>query len=187
MLPSPSARKVLIEILLQSCLLLPGSVTFCKEGVDWNVEMGYDVPKILVTFHKEGVDWNFSGHETKTSGNVTFRKEGVDWNNQINRYQRESFVTFRKEGVDWNYATEMNSGTGVVTFRKEGVDWNSKRHTLTSQEQNVTFRKEGVDWNCLCIICSKLGRCGLKFKVCGIKITPHGSPSAGKVWIEIWV
>ena len=121
---SPSARKVLIEILLQSCLLLPGSVTFCKEGVDWNVEMGYDVPKILVTFHKEGVDWNFSGHETKTSGNVTFRKEGVDWNNQINRYQRESFVTFRKEGVDWNYATEMNSGTGVVTFRKEGVDWN---------------------------------------------------------------
>ena len=142
-LASPSARKVLIEILLQSCLLLPGSVTFCKEGVDWNVEMGYDVPKILVTFHKEG--------------------------------------------VDWNYATEMNSGTGVVTFRKEGVDWNSKRHTLTSQEQNVTFRKEGVDWNCLCIICSKLGRCGLKFKVCGIKITPHGSPSAGKVWIEIWV
>ena len=141
-LASPSARKVLIEILLQSCLLLPGSVTFCKEGVDWNVEMGYDVPKILVTFHKEGVDWNFSGHETKTSGNVTFRKEGVDWNNQINRYQRESFVT---------------------------------------------FRKEGVDWNCLCIICSKLGRCGLKFKVCGIKITPHGSPSAGKVWIEIWV
>ena len=101
-LASPSARKVLIEILLQSCLLLPGSVTFCKEGVDWNVEMGYDVPKILVTFHKEGVDWNFSGHETKTSGNVTFRKEGVDWNNQINRYQRESFVTFRKEGVDWN-------------------------------------------------------------------------------------
>ena len=56
-------------------------------------------------------------------------------------------VTFRKEGVDWNFIMNLVLTASGVTFRKEGVDWNSKRHTLTSQEQNVTFRKEGVDWN----------------------------------------
>ena len=78
---------------------------------------------------------------------VTFRKEGVDWNCNSRILLACYQVTFRKEGVDWNFIMNLVLTASGVTFRKEGVDWNSKRHTLTSQEQNVTFRKEGVDWN----------------------------------------
>ena len=55
---SPSARKVWIEII--------NSIPFsCKTSV---------------TFRKEGVDWNWKYRAVRSGADVTFRKEGVDWN-----------------------------------------------------------------------------------------------------------
>ena len=145
---------------------------------------------------------------------VTFRKEGVDWNCNSRILLACYQVTFRKEGVDWNFIMNLVLTASGVTFRKEGVDWNSKRHTLTSQEQNVTFRKEGVDWNKIFSILkidrmvtfrkegvdwniwkSNITRAfGVTFRKEGVDWNNYSdiriyrrskSPSARKVWIEI--
>ena len=59
----------------------------------------------------------------------------------------------------------------AVTFRKEGVDWNFP-HMPYCLKSHVTFRKEGVDWN-------------IKSNIAGYIL--EASPSARKVWIEIWL
>ena len=62
------------------------TVTFRKEGVDWNIPEGKrSEMELLVTFRKEGVDWNFMVQTEKAQKEVTFRKEGVDWNKLCRR------------------------------------------------------------------------------------------------------
>ena len=125
----------------------------------------------IVTFRKEGVDWNCNSRILLACYQVTFRKEGVDWNSIMNLVLTASGVTFRKEGVDWNSKRHtLTSQEQNVTFRKEGVDWNNRQWVWISQSAQVTFRKEGVDWNW--IKKSRLTMCS-------------ASPSARKVWIEI--
>ena len=69
LLPSPSARKVWIEM-------------YMLVRSRW---------KNGVTFRKEGVDWNDSGRGEWSVDLVTFRKEGVDWNDLIKWYVEELF------------------------------------------------------------------------------------------------
>ena len=56
--PSPSARKVWIEITESWDPANLSKVTFRKEGVDWNPAQCPLMVRIPVTFRKEGVDWN---------------------------------------------------------------------------------------------------------------------------------
>ena len=125
---SPSARKVWIEILLQSCLLLPGSVTFCKEGVDWNSASRIALALLFwVTFRKEGVDWNFCAmmSPANSPGHLPQGRCGLKLETLISLVQGGESPSARKVWIEIQM-TCTASITVTVTFRKEGVDWQGK-------------------------------------------------------------
>ena len=145
---SPSARKVWIEIYGRGTVIAFLSVTFRKEGVDWNINMLARAATYVghLPQGRCGLKSTISGPLSRAM-NVTFRKEGVDWNATAQlKITGSPGVTFRKEGVDWNGVEDIKAFGAEVTFRKEGVDWNRLR-TSRSIFAWVTFRKEGVDWN----------------------------------------
>ena len=145
---SPSVRKVWIEISMMYRATASCTVTFRKEGVDWNKRECDIIRREGVTFRKEGVDWNALGmySETELMESPSVRKVWIE----IGRPYMETYeyqVTFRKEGVDWNRILSWAlEAVYSVTFRKEGVDWNIPPAHIIAQRL-VTFRKEGVDWN----------------------------------------
>ena len=126
---SPSARKVWIEIIIAYLLFPNHTVTFRKEGVDWNhvrcqrQKSGNQSPSarkvwIEITVYSIHPIW-YQGHlpqgrcglksdmiSSKAALNVSpsARKVWIEmwiWANRINWF----CVTFRKEGVDWNKVT----------------------------------------------------------------------------------
>ena len=75
----------------------------------------------------------------------------------------------RKVWIEIQPNNKLKAAT-YVTFREEGVDWNCKRLKQSSKSKGHLPR----------------GRCGLKFSINGLCRHYAASPSARKVWIEIW-
>ena len=191
---SPSARKVWIEIL-RSHTLRPACESPSARKV-W-IEIYYKRTSQIcasVTFRKEGVDWNWKYRAVRSGADVTFRKEGVDWNKlrSKNGWKSISSPSARKVWIEmlltlavkiWTKCHLPQGRCGLKSCAcLSNLPWTS-----------VTFRKEGVDWNPPTIAdirkrCGHLpqGRCGLKCTITTTTVnTARSSPSARKVWIEI--
>ena len=124
-MPSPSARKVWIEILMRWYWRALMFVTFRKEGVDWNViNLNWcggwkrHLPQGRCGLKSDTVSMLLSVLSSPSARKVWIEilVQGGD--------DIVLAVTFRKEGVDWNWPIITQAGAKRVTFRKEGVDWN---------------------------------------------------------------
>ena len=87
------------------CELFGFAVTFCEEGVDWNLTYPctLDGPQSHLLWGRCGLKCNLY-RSRERNRNVTFCEEGVDWNAPLWSMSETEQVTFCEEGVDWNVA-----------------------------------------------------------------------------------
>ena len=100
---SPSARKVWIEITSQPLWLWGISVTFRKEGVDWNSLIS--ISPVSFSRHlpqgRCGLKSVTAFEKMPVTSSPSARKVWIEIQSKAGRTYM-NFVTFRKEGVDWN-------------------------------------------------------------------------------------
>ena len=173
MVLSPSARKVWIEMPIYTAIIRPlfRHLPQGRCGLKWSQIQTWRSSKRHLPQGRCGLKSMISIAWYRPSL-VTFRKEGVDWNRQIEDDRAVMLrVTFRKEGVDWNLLQDILP----KSYKRHLPQGRCGLKLLSVPEWSdyllVTFRKEGVDWN---------------FESSHKSILCPWSPSARKVWIEIY-
>ena len=193
LLPSPSARKVWIEMYMLVRSRWKNGVTFRKEGVDWNNTVTCLGLTDIVTFRKEGVDWNYRIGERRGANQVTFRKEGVDWNKIMSRSKYDS-LSHLPQGrcglklcvliVSSSHMCHLPQGRCGLKFPSTNIDCNGQPCHLPQGRCGLKLFRH---WKRALHSPGHLpqGRCGLKSIFANNICRREESPSARKVWIEI--
>ena len=147
--PSPSARKVWIEICrkerrsVQDWCHLPRG----RCGLKY-VSLSRSEELYIVTFREEGVDWNISSNCPLFYFDVTFREEGVDWNQMLPccQWYILGHLPRGRCGLKLSSEEAMNAAnTGHLPRGRCGLK--SVLVYCCLILVRVTFREEGVDWN----------------------------------------
>ena len=169
-MPSPSTRRVWIEIW-QNALII--TIT-------------------IVTLHTEGVDWNFKNKdyfvETKRSPSTRRVWIEIILNAVLSNTKT---VTLHTEGVDWNNLKSVSWYASVVTLHTEGVDWNStvisrKLCSNSHPPHGGCGLKSEFDLVSTVVEASpSTRRVWIEIAVEGMTEKPKLLPSTRRVWIEI--
>ena len=117
------------------------------EGVDWNIQVWYNIINERGRPLYEGVDWNRFKDLACKSAVCRPLYEGVDWNTSaVKIFLRRSYVALFTRA--WIEIHLFNDITSIFFGRPlyEGVDWNSCRcKTMNNRFCRPLY--EGVDWN----------------------------------------
>ena len=191
---SPSARKVWIEIYYNISETKNVKVAFRKEGVDWNIpRLPPSHPSLCrLPQGRCGLKYDCS----------------VGWQ-LLRRHLPQGRCGLKSPDPNYSPVPCMSPSARKVWIEMLPEDLLEQRVRSSPSARKVwieiretsnilgvspvAFRKEGVDWNPSSIVVNRLligrlpqGRCGLKYDNYNARSPRNESPSARKVWIEIF-
>ena len=168
---SPSARKVWIEIIDGATLVTTNNVTFREEGVDWNL-----CPRVLQASSFRHLPRGRCGLKLccwylgdSTLQSPSARKVWIEITNPPRRLRRQRSPSARKVWIEIKKRCAF--GSPVICHLPRG------RCGLKSSLFQVPFALQGH---------LPRGRCGLKWLTPDHPECLKPSPSARKVWIEMF-